>query len=479
MPTISERNPTNSTTEIQVCQTCRNTITDGTARTVPTITDGTARTAANQTHCEECYHDLFTSCDHCNSAVSRDETTILNNETIYCTSCIQTQTCPCSDCSVIVMRNSHNGYTTERPLCYNCRRSYRTCQTCGEYFNSNSMRQCDCGAQYCVDCHPTRQCCPLKNVNYYSDKLIQLGQSGIADYHPKIDWDFRAHNIDLPETPYIGIELEVENEGGLDNTARLVGSHLKGHAICTHDGSLRYGTEIVFAPHKVRELRSKDIKKFLETLQSFGTTSLEGARCGMHIHIERISWFNRKSKFLKVQQVKIGKYQSCSSGADLYQMFFNLFNIDIKKLSLRTQGQIDRYCAFSRTRDSKYVAVNISPKKTIEVRIWRGTTDPKMFKVYVQFTLAVLDFLKVHSAVLVLKEKASTLAEHFQVWLKQQGEYQVLYKHLAENNLMGCKKEVKKTKVKTKKKGTSNVRNRSQTNRSSDRPGYRPQNVGS
>lgn len=503
--------------EIQVCDCCRNRITDGSA-VVTALTAPYTAGRSEETLCEDCHTDLHTHCDRCEAAVRRSSTTIINNENIYCQTCVDRHTAQCQDC---LSRTIASSLTTvlDRTVCRSCLGSYQRCRGCRTYLarrgDLRSGTECDCGYRYCENCYSARSCCRRASIADHSLELSRNGHNAITDYHPRFEWTFQSDKTDMYSQPYFGVELEIEGDWPdaddeddsiytnhtrdtrdypLFKAAKIIGEQLPGVAFCSHDGSLENGMEIVTVPHKKQAFKKLNMHNVLKALEAAGATSEVGARCGMHIHIEKTPWLKAYKKFSKIQdKVQLrSKYQNVCYNYDIYQMFFNLMWEDIFKLSRRLQRQVERYCAFQRSVDNKYVAVNIYSKKTIEVRIWRGTLNPYYFNVYLQFTFAVLDYIQQHSCVRILRATAAlsnstrrldiekiAIRQSFHDFLEQTQEYHLLVKRLKELELFGFEKEAKKKKKKLKRKEKQNVRNSSKTNRSEDRPRYCGQNVGS
>lgn len=357
-------------------------------------------------------------------------------------------------------------------ICEDCvNRHTRLCSNCDNRIENNGL---------CPRCQ-VAETQPVNTISSHTAALKEKGRYAITDYHPKFPWEYFDDKTDIPESSWFGIELEIEARRAkisepqidsantiLDRCARLVGRRLDKKAICSHDGSLRDGFEIVVTPHKKQAFRKLNFRALMIVLKEADAVSHEGARCGFHIHIEKDEWLLRERfrEFYSVRAERthaiVGtrsfgrKYPGIYYNYDLYQRFFNVFEEEITLLSKRTRSQISDYCRFERSRDAKYLAVCTSREKTIEVRIWRGTLDHDQFKMCLQFSFAVLDFLKQHSAVTVLtagRYHKNELAANFNYWLSNQPEYQFLVQFLKEKELFNFKKEKK------------NVRNSRKTNK--------------
>jgi hypothetical protein len=308
--------------------------------------------------------------------------------------------------------------------------NYSYCDDCGELTHQDDIQHCgDCSHTWCSDCSPCSCNDDSNKIDLYEHgrDLARLGARAIADYHPPVNWAFKSDKLDYRNAPYFGVELEIECQDR-NISARKVGELLKGNMIATHDGSLDNGFEIVFTPFKYQAFRKLNFKHILKEISKTGATSHDSGTCGYHIHIEKKAWFNKRIIYK-------GNYYYNS---DLYQRFYNLLAPDIIKLSRRTDDQISNYCAFNTSRGSRYSAVNLCPDETIEVRIWRGTLNPKRFKANLQFTLAVYDFLQQHSKALLF-QNPDVLKARFCDWLAINPEYQALVRYCKNKRILGFK----------------------------------------
>jgi len=332
----------------------------------------------------------------------------------------------CEDCEDYMLQD--DAYSCHgRMICQSCYDdSYFTCHDCGDIEHTDDCNYCDgCNNSYCSSCACSCNDNREIDLNEHASNLRYNGSDAIADYHPEVNWEFKTNKLDDKNAPFFGVELEIECKDK-NLSAKTVGKLLAGHAIATYDGSLNNGFEIVFTPHKYQAFRKLNFKHILKELSKTRATSHDSGTCGLHVHIEKKDWFNNKMFY----------GGDCYYNSDLYQKFYNMLSDDITKLSRRTQDQISNFCSFQRSRGSRYSAVNLTPDNTVEVRIWRGTLNPKRFKANLQFTLAVYYFLQQHSKTLLFQD-ADKLKSIFKDWLQVQPEYSCLVKYCKDKKLFG------------------------------------------
>lgn len=396
-------------------------------------------------YCQDCFYESYSNCDHCGGVVDNDIANIVD-EMCYCEPCFRSQCFTCDNCGDNYRNSTYHLSDDSTTLCANCGDDYSSCDNCGHLSRDSEYCE-DCDTYYCPNCYSNHGCGKDVDLDAHARELISDGSDAVTDYHPKVDWKMLKEKTDNKSDPFFGIELEIEGQvieeystndfypkitDTLNTAARLIGEKLQGRCICSHDGSLTHGFEIVFTPHKRQAFRKINFNDLLKSISKAKCTSFEKATCGLHVHIERTQFLRKDFHF-----------KGCNwTMAQIYQRFFSTLSLSVKKFSRRKDHQIDSYCRFQNTYDhssERYVAVNLSNSKTIEIRVWRGTLEPKRFKANILFSLAVLDFLKAHSIITSLRceDVPSLLSKKFREWLVRADEYQFLLKYLKSKRLFG------------------------------------------
>jgi hypothetical protein len=232
--------------------------------------------------------------------------------------------------------------------------------------------------------------------------------------------DLEQTNAPLPNTLYLGVEIEVDNVDYYfddldederddasyerDRVANLVGQvFVKGdkekNTLLTikEDGSLNAGMEIVLQPATLTyHLQGFDYAKGFEVLKRFGYNSHDTETCGLHVHINRNFFGTARSTQLY-------------NGAKMVYLLEKYWN-DFVLFSRRTQSTLGRWANkldlkddFDKQNDdmktsanlstmfigkynqSKYVALNVGHTNTFELRIFRGTLNLRTYYATLQF----------------------------------------------------------------------------------------------
>jgi len=315
-------------------------------------------------YCDDCYAELFGVCDRCDEVVKSNslEIVVVNGGRSYswCEDCQKEYSFACCDCGNLTDVNISisNGDEQLCQICYN--ENYFICEAC-----ENTFHNYDYGENgLCVKCGDIN-----KIIYEYDDKT--------ASNMPKLGNP--RNNI------YFGVELEVESEkkyDRIDNAQKSIDILGDDFCVCKEDGSLSsgHGFEIVTCPASLdihKERWTKFLGNQISGLRLWDTSG----RCGMHVHISKkpltqltigkLLVFINESKNYSFIVKMAGR--SCSEYAKIYP----------KKITDINKCQYDRH-----------EAVNLRPKETIEIRIFRGTLNKERFLANLEFCAAVIEFCK-------------------------------------------------------------------------------------
>ena len=333
---------------------------------------------SGSSYCEDCYWEYHESCTECDDVFSRDELQYSEySDSRICDDCISDYYYFCDDCNDYIPQNESCGCGSRRINDYNYQPVYKTFSVHGK---GNWIQK------------------EMQKVNAYPDRL-------------------KIGNLTL------GFELEVENinEEPCGDDAEWGTGYGDDFLYCKRDGSLNYGFEIVSMPftidfYKQILYRSNYMRRLLHNLKRENYRSYNTSTCGMHVHMNLRAFRN------------IHLYK--------YQLFFSRNYNFISWMSKRKSERLDEWAnpqvseqnCLGRTRNKqspKYTAVHITPKKTVEVRIFRGTLDHKAFCRNIEFCLAVYEFSRLHT----IKQMSQI---KFIQWFKSHNEYPMLRQHLID-----------------------------------------------
>lgn len=302
-------------------------------------------------------------CSHCNSMIKlTTEKYYRNRSLIYCEDCIPKMTFICPICGEL-KPTFHSIVDRNRVrVCRDCTSSTVVmCDDCGAWCNRNVAVRNTAGI-FC----PT--CLPNNNFRPEDDRIGSM---------PSLNF---KHMPGEHTYKYIGVELEVDG-GDFRKTVRRLNHSFHDDIFLKYDGSLSdRGIEIVTHPCTFRyHMEELPWEEIIRVCRQGKYTSHKNQRCGLHLHVSRRA-FGEDSTY----QANMARL---------------LYLVDIvwpqlSKFTRRSPSSLDRWASHygngvdrrrydcdiayynavrSYTCNSRYRSVNMSPRNTIEFRLFRGT----------------------------------------------------------------------------------------------------------
>jgi hypothetical protein len=261
-------------------------------------------------------------------------------------------------------------------VCRDCfREKYTSCKRCGTSMLKHRAFRNEKDNPFCIRCY-----------------LIPMGILNDYSFRPA-SFSFFTTNRDKKELLFFGIELEIEAKENVSGDEFITTINQMPHfTYPVHDGSIEYGFEVVGQPATYNWLLDNKTQwEDILSLRKKGWRSFETDTCGMHIHLSKNAFHNfHLYKFIK---------------------FFYSHPKFILQVSQRERKTLTRWASTQKGSDrkivykakekggrNKYTAVNLQNRQTIEVRIFRGTLNPKSFWKNIEFTKAMFDFTNDTSA---------------------------------------------------------------------------------
>lgn len=379
--------------------------------------------------CQDCFDEHFFICHRCENTHSIHEVIVVGGFK-YCLPCANSTFVKCRYCRRHLLPEEEVDLS-EYPhldgiyICQKCARQHIVeCQGCGDMFLDQDIRWREDETPYCVECHEAMQ--TIKSFNYKPKPKYKTVETEGARRRDSL---------------LLGIELEVELYGNTSEhcNRNWVGQHVidfigSEYVYCKHDGSLRdggqLGFEIVTHPFSwqhYRQTMRKQWTALFELLKTFGCTSYESGRCGMHVHFNKPAFTKHHSyKFVDfVYNPAHLPFIVHVSGRGEYDQRF------------RTYASLDGYHDIKRfvkdgTGRGHHSAIDLAPASTNELRIFRGTLTPSLFNKNMEFCHALFHFTKQVS-------RARNTVPEFMAWIcqrKNRGQYRDLVKYLIANKQM-------------------------------------------
>jgi hypothetical protein len=239
--------------------------------------------------------------------------------------------------------------------------NHSSCSHCGQWKPTDSLTQ-----GFCVRCR--------------ARGLIRSYDANVLDFFNPLGGTVNGTKKRKPR--YYGIELEVEPTADRIESASKVLDAVGHFSILKRDGSLsEQGFEIVTTPMTFDHHRSGIWDKFF--IDGGNENIAVNNSCGMHVHISRNT----------LTRLQIGKMVSFIHSPDNRGF-----------IKVVAQRNANRYMDFTADKgvteplsvegshDERYTALNLVPRNTVELRIFKGTTKAETFFKNLEFTDALVNF---------------------------------------------------------------------------------------
>lgn len=352
-------------------------------------TDELQETESGRPLCRAC----ATTCEECGSLMAENFATSTEDGRTTCDDCCWT----CHHCEDSYS-DSATQYTLSSgdPLCERCRENhYSWCDDCEDLRHLDDL--------YCSS-HDDRYRCPSCHDEHCDE---QENNGPIKNYHSAGRY---LSPIPSPASKaggglYFGVELEVERSTratrsrgelaeAIDTEARQKAGRITegrcrdgfgGLVAFEEDGSLTDGFEMISAPMGLDDQRR--LWQQLLPHEAFRELrSHDTETCGLHVHISR-------SALTTTQIAKLVTFTNDPDNAAL-----------IVAVARRYDGgychvKTKRLAAAHRPDDDRYQAVNLWNAKTVEFRIFKGSTKVEAVLAALEFVGALVEFCAPCSAV--------------------------------------------------------------------------------
>ena len=342
-------------------------------------------------------------CIACNTELNSDDdgTTTSSGDPV-CDSCVVM----CIHCEQVITVDDEYNDVEGEVWCEGCTRNdAHWCDLCDNYFtgytygtddsDSTMCERCfENNTSYCEDCDNTY----LNGCDYDHDGDND-GRT-IHDYSYRPDPIFRKSD-DEQTRLYFGIEIETEVRGGDYSNRRSAAEYAQQQlemydlAYLKSDGSLECGFEIVTHPlsHSYFMKDGDRLWNTIDKLKSeYGMMAWGTKTCGLHVHISRAG-FNSGShqhRFLQLVYNNKDFYEVLAGRASSHwAKFDDIFDPNTGQKSFKNK--------FDRHGSDRYSAVNTNNRNTLEIRIFRGSLNPRFIKSAIDLAHASVEYTRVMS----------------------------------------------------------------------------------
>ena len=326
--------------------------------------------------------DGWEQCEECGGWI-REENALIIDESVFCSEACANEAGyeRCDDCGEWIADGSHRTYWThdERTICEDCYElNYFCCDDCNEVYPVSDLVQTE-WYNYCPDCAEERG---------YTD-LHPYGYTPALEFYGTPD-----------ASPYLGVELETDNEDASDGQRSEYCRELAGIAEyervwLTSDSSLNCGVEVTSMPMTLDEHVNCGVWEDVRAVAlANGYTSHDAGTCGLHVHVNR-TFFGESARVQDACAYKLTRllqrheraFTAFSRRADTRWCGYQTSS-DYSAPQLAKQSLL-RKAATLKDEDGRHhsQALNLQHRATFEFRIFRGTL--RMGTLYASLALVV------------------------------------------------------------------------------------------
>lgn len=188
------------------------------------------------------------------------------------------------------------------------------------------------------------------------------------------DWSRKHHR-------FFGVELEVEADGYRHEAARKIHERINKDGdkrlFFENDGSLSNGFEMITHPMSLPAQR--ELWSFLQDRSLVSEVkSHKSTTCGLHVHVSR-------DNLTKLQIAKMVAFVNAPQNEDFIRAIARRYQTGYCKIKDKKIGK-------SHYSDDRYEAVNVTGMRTVEFRLFRGSTRYEAVVAAIEFTNAMVEF---------------------------------------------------------------------------------------
>ena len=345
----------------------------------------------NITRTEPPSQDQTINCDWCNEEMRESSAHILDNLETICDTCFE-DCGSCEDCGCIDHVEQMHFHNDELH-CDTCfSENYNSCNECENIEHNDDMHYSPIDdIARCSDCHTEHidRSLLIKNYSYKPEPI----------FHSVYGFE-KPHQGSKEKRLFFGFELEIERgeNCGLDRLeiAEQINQLMHGCGMLDllyfkWDSSLTDGFEVISHPMSYAFFKKHRnvFKRLLKMLRNYGVVSYKSGNCGLHIHLGRQAFTH--SHFLKFQNfwnVEKNHSMLIKLSQRKYFGYCNLTNRGKAELVSMSKMKNEGYSS------ERSVALNCTNRKTIEVRIFRGTLNTTSFFKAFESVFAIFDYTK-------------------------------------------------------------------------------------
>lgn len=388
------------------------------------VVEDSSHTVNGLNYCDDCFAELFETCEICGTAIpTGEEMWCENDNSVVCDNCYEQHYRACDNCDESY-RSTNMYHDGNQYICRRCINDFYTCDDCECYVHEDNV----------VRVHNAHGC------NHYCEDCAPSHTASIYDYSYKPEPIFHGKG-----ELYLGVELEVDYGGGsCEDAAKIMSVTDESFLYVKHDGSLDDGFELVSHPCTLNyHVEEADWKDICGEASKLGYRSHYTSTCGLHIHVNRDFFgedvYERENNIDKVVYFVERHWGEIA-------IFTRRKAHELNEWASRVGYENRATCCGSKNREKRdrRQAINLTNRKTIEFRLFKGTLRPQTLFATLQFVHYVCMVAATQNEDYI---RDTTWLAHCRVMKHAFGEESYLVKYLKQRGLYPCESAVTQEEV--------------------------------
>lgn len=310
----------------------------------------------------------------------------------------------CEHCSTWVseLRFAVQG---DRGLCESCEdRWVAICERCNEtidtyvheHYTITEAGDSYCGDTYCYTCTEDHAVYCDRCDSYHLYESCDNGLDGIHDYGYKPEPIFHGTT---PTYAHFGVEVEMESRDGNGQEALyyFMRTFTDEEFYYKHDGSIysEDGFEMVSHPRTLESWQAllPRLQDSMQRARRVGMRSWNTDTCGMHVHIDARTFGSSSAHLYRFTQFIYRNERALTRVAGRGSVSYaRYYQTDDERANGLVADIKDRK-RFGGAGD-RYMAVNLGNRRTIEVRMFRGSLKAERIIANIEFLHALVEYTR-------------------------------------------------------------------------------------
>jgi hypothetical protein len=302
----------------------------------------------------------------------------LHNGRVMCEFCTAEQTtCQYDNCTTITTRRRLSSWSPPLFFVNDCEEYW--CEHHAAFYTN----WCDCGD------YPGRVSEGHYCESYCDDEYDEgYGHDEIMDYSYRPTPNFLKAAGQPKGRTYLGVEIETEATYSIDDGVDALRRHFdNGEFYLKHDGSIDHGFEMVSHPATLEWWQENEdrLQDAMSDMRSVGMRSWNTETCGIHVHLslkafdtESHQWLFQQLFYRNADRLEAYAGRDTGEWGNLHQ----------------NKGYVGRAMRAKKSGlgTDRYVACNLNPSRTIEIRIFRGSLNPDRILADIELVHAALEY---------------------------------------------------------------------------------------